>query len=291
MEAVEAAVVKAEIRHGILMLGIDNPPVNALNNRVRQALFDHVATAQSDDAVHAMVIYGCRARFSAGADIREFNGTRRSPFTSEVAGSIEEGKKPAVAALSGYALGGGLELALGTHARVAAKSARFALPEVKLGLLPGGGGTQRLPRLIGVENAVDMILSGREIASGYAFEVGLVDKVVEDEALLSEAFTMARMLAGSNVQLRRTGRLRADAREGLEDLVAAARAQLIDEGEIGPAHEFILSLVSAATKLPLADGIKAEHEAFMRCVETAEHKNLAERFFVGRVDGARNASM
>ncbi|SOY63205.1 enoyl-CoA hydratase/isomerase family protein [Cupriavidus taiwanensis] len=282
MERPETGAIRTEDRHGILLLAIENPPVNALSNHVRKALFDRIAEAQANDDVLAIVIYGHLDRFSGGADIREFNGTRRRPFTSEVAALIEDGSKPVVAAVAGFALGGGLELAMGAHMRIAAGSARFGLPEVRLGLLPGGGRTQRLPRLVGLEHAFDLILSGRAIGAEEARTLGLIDEIVADDQLLDEALTRAKELARGKLPLRRTGAIRARATENTANALKLARLRLVDGSRVLPAHEHILELVLASTKLPLREGIEAEHEAFQRCVQTPEHKELAALFFATR---------
>ncbi|WP_420995789.1 enoyl-CoA hydratase/isomerase family protein [Cupriavidus sp. 30B13] len=282
MDKPDPSVVRTEVRDGIVLLAIDNAPVNALSNGVRQTLFNSLGDAQANAGVHAIVIHGCRDRFSGGADIREFNGSRRRPFTSDVAALAETGAKPVVAAIAGFALGAGLELALGAHARIAAASARLALPEVKLGLLPGGGGTQRLPRLVGLGNALDLILSGRTLGVDEAHAMGLVDKIVDDGRLVEEAVAFARELAQGIRPLRRTGalvaRLDVDAARSLRH----ARRRLTDSGEALPVHRRIIDAVRAAAELPLSEGLKLEHDAFMHCVETPEHRALAEAFFARR---------
>lgn len=232
--------------------------------------------------MRAIVLHGCGGRFSAGADIREFNGSRRRPFTSDVAALAEDGAKPVVAAIAGYALGGGLELALGAHARIAGASARLALPEVKLGLLPGGGGTQRLPRLVGVAQALDLILSGRTIGADDAHAMGLVDWVVDDDRLVDEAIGLGKGLSQGHLPLRRTGALMARADGDPDRLLEQARLWLSDGGNASPAHRHIVEAVYAATRLPLHEGLRFEHEAFMRCVETPEHRALAQAFLARR---------
>ncbi len=162
----------------VLVVVSDSPPVNALGAAVRQGLADAMRAAASDDSVKAMVIVGHGRTFFAGADITEFGKPPVEPGLPEVVDLIEASAKPVVAAIHGTALGGGLEVALGCHYRVAVPSAKVGLPEVKLGILPGAGGTQRLPRVIGVEAALPMIVSGDPISAKAAEAAGLIDRIV-----------------------------------------------------------------------------------------------------------------
>ncbi|OYV82928.1 MAG: 3-hydroxyacyl-CoA dehydrogenase, partial [Acidiphilium sp. 21-68-69] len=172
--------VGLEIANGVAVISIDNPPVNALGHAVRTGLIEQLAAAEADASVRVIVL-ACKGRtFSAGADITEFGKPPRAPGLHEVIERFDNCRKPVVAALFGTTLGGGLELALGCHYRVAVDSARMGLPEVKLGLLPGAGGTQRLPRLIGPEKAVAAIVSGKMIGAKAALADGLIDAIVAE---------------------------------------------------------------------------------------------------------------
>ena len=162
---------------GIAVISIDNPPVNALSHAVRQGLLDAVERFQSDGAARAAVIAGAGRTFIAGADIKEFGKPLADPQLPHITNVIEASAKPVVAALHGTALGGGLEVALGCHYRVAVKGAKVGLPEVNLGILPGAGGTQRTPRLVGAEVAAEMITSGRHVGAAEALKSGLIDHV------------------------------------------------------------------------------------------------------------------
>src|SRR5713226_9038564 len=173
--------VDLDRRGRIVVLTIHNPPVNALSQHVRQGLRDGVTGAIADVAVGAIVITCAGRTFIAGADITEFGKPPREPGLHEVLDLIEGSPKPVVAAVHGTALGGGLEVALACHYRVGVRTARFGLPEVKLGLLPGAGGTQRLPRVVGVEKALQMIVSGDPIGADEALKHGLVDEIVEGD--------------------------------------------------------------------------------------------------------------
>ena len=178
----------------IAIVTADNPPVNALKHEVRAGLVEAFGRARDDAAVNGVVIACAGRTFFAGADITEFGKPPQAPSLGEVIAAIEAMPKPVVAALHGTALGGGFELALACHFRVAAPSARVGLPEVKLGLLPGAGGTQRLPRLIGPEKALKMIVTGDPIEAGEALADGVIEEIVEGD--LTEACDSVRAPSG-----------------------------------------------------------------------------------------------
>src|SRR5208282_3034290 len=192
----EGALVRFEIVNGIGVITIDNPPVNALSPGVPEGIVENVERGNADPAIKAMVLIGAGRSFIAGADIRQF-GTRRPPpvpgrRTHDV---LDESAKPVVAAIHGYALGGGLEIALACHYRVAVPSAKVGLPEVQIGILPGAGGTQRLPRLIGPKAAIEMITSGRHVPAEEAQKLGVIDEVVPEAELRPAAIAFARRVA------------------------------------------------------------------------------------------------
>src|SRR3954447_7691189 len=171
-------------RHGdVLIVLSNNPPVNALSTAVRQGLVDAIAEAEADEGVNAVVIACEGQTFFAGADIKEFGKPPQEPWLPMVVDAIENCSKPVVAAIHGTALGGGLEIALGCHYRVADRSAKLGTPEVKLGLLPGAGGTQRLPRVAGVRKALEMTATGNPITAREGFECGFVDRLIEGELI------------------------------------------------------------------------------------------------------------
>src|SRR5450432_2443748 len=174
-----------EVKNGIAVIRFDNPPVNSLGLELRQAIVDGIERANADAAIEAIVLIGAGAGFSGGADIREFGTPKAStqPHLMTVISTVEGSAKPVIAAIGGVCMGGGLELALGCHYRVAAARAKIALPEVKLGLLPGAGGTQRLPRLIGAEAALNMIVSGATIPSEKLRATPLFDAFAEGDLL------------------------------------------------------------------------------------------------------------
>jgi 3-hydroxyacyl-CoA dehydrogenase len=162
----------------VAIITIDNPPVNALRHAVRQGILESVIAARDDAAVEAIILTGAGRTFVAGADITEFGKPSQPPSLIDVIATLDEVQKPTIAAVHGTPLGGGLELTMGCHFRVAAAATRLGLPEIKLGLIPGAGGTQRLPRLIGIEKALPMILSGDPIPAKDAAAAGLVDEII-----------------------------------------------------------------------------------------------------------------
>jgi len=191
------AIVETEKKGEIAIIRMNNPPVNALGHALRVGLAEAFAAANADAGIKAIVLTGTGKFFSAGADISEFKAEMKEPFLPQLIDKIERGSKPVIAALNGTALGGGLELALGCHYRVASKDVRqLGLPEIKLGIMPGAGGTQRLPRAIGVEAALQLITSGNFIDAEKAAAAGLVDKVA-DQDLLPAAIAFAAQQVGT----------------------------------------------------------------------------------------------
>ena len=185
-----------EVKGTIAVITMNNPPVNGLGHATRSGIFDGVKKALADAAVKAIVITGAGRAFSGGADIKEFNTpkTFAEPNLLSVIEAIESADKPVVAAVHSVAMGGGLELALGCHYRVASPGAQIALPEVKLGLLPGAGGTQRLPRVVGVETALTMIVTGNPVPSEKLSETKLFDRMIEGD-LMAGALAFAGEIA------------------------------------------------------------------------------------------------
>ncbi len=274
-------VVQLEKRGRIALVLVDSPPVNALGLAVRRGLLECLQRALADAAIEAVVL-ACKGRtFIAGADIREFGKPSEPPHLPALIDAIEGASKPVVAAIHGTALGGGLEIALGCHYRVAVASAKCGLPEVKLGLLPGAGGTQRLPRLIGAEPALQMIVSGDPVSAARAKELGLLDAVLEGE-LLPAAVAFAEGVTGKPV--RRTSQL--------EDKLAAARANLTLFDEYAQstakqkrgfeAPQRCIEAVRNAVTLPFAEGVQQERKLFEALRASDQSKAQRHVFFAER---------
>jgi len=274
------AFVETDIRDGIAIVTIDNPPVNALSNAVRSGLLEAIAPLEHDPGVDAIVIHGAGRNFIAGADIREFDQGLKAPHTPDVIAGIEALTKPVVAVVHGNTLGGGLEIALGCHARVAAVGASIGFPEVRLGLIPGASGTQRLPRVIGVEAALDLMLAGSPIDTVRASQLGIVDAVTSAEERLATAIEYARALAASDEPLRRIRDLPIESvaadffREYRRKISVKTRGQL--------APEYIVQSVENAVSMPFDEAVAAERELFMRCMVSPESKALRYAFFAER---------
>ncbi|WP_066557012.1 3-hydroxyacyl-CoA dehydrogenase NAD-binding domain-containing protein [Croceicoccus bisphenolivorans] len=276
--------VSLTVENGIAIVAIDNPPVNALGLSVRQGLDAAADRIGSDAGIKAGVITAKGRTFPAGADIAEFDIGMREPWLPGVVDKLEALDKPVVAAIFGTALGGGLEVALGCHYRVAAASAKLGLPEVKLGLLPGAGGTQRLPRVVGAEAALQMMVTGKPVKAALAEKMGLVDKVVADDALLAEAVALARAAAAEGGPLPRasqksdmTAKDKADA--DLFDRFKAEHGRLF-RGVIAP--DEILDCVKAAVNLPFAEGMAVESANFNKLFVSDQSKALRHVFFAMR---------
>ena len=265
----------------VLVVVSDNPPVNALGAAVRQGLVEAIATAASDPEVKAVVIVGHGKTFFAGADITEFGRPPLAPMLPDVVDAIEASAKPVVAAIHGTALGGGLEVALGAHYRVAVPSAKLGLPEVKLGILPGAGGTQRLPRVIGVEAALPMIVSGDPIPAKAAEGLGLIDKIVGEGALEVDAIAFAREVAGRSdkpVSSQRTDKI-AQTDPGVFDRFRQENARKLKGLE---APQACIEAVRAAAERPFAEGMRLERELFAKLVGGTQSKALRHAFFAER---------
>jgi 3-hydroxyacyl-CoA dehydrogenase len=266
--------VTSHFRDGVCTLTIDNPPVNALSEPVRTGLWSHLEEAADDDRVAAVIIIGARS-FVAGADIREFGKPVKFPSVRELLGRVDQMNKPVIAAIDGVALGGGFELALACHYRVVTPRAVVGLPEIGLGLLPGAGGTQRLPRVLGPNVALDLLLEGRQIPAPRALELGLVDHVVEDLATAAR-----RVVRGIDAAapLPRTSDHRAGSRPWPIELFDSVRALNAEKwrGQLAPWK--IVDCVEAAGRLAFADGIAFEREAFLACAASPQHRALTYLF-------------
>ncbi len=277
----EEAVVRVDRIGEVAVLVLARPPVNALSEAVRRGLEAGLRAALADPKVAAIVIRGEGRGFSAGADISEFGKTRQGLGPGLGLGdlclAIEAARKPVIAALHGPALGGGLELALAAHYRIASDKAVLGLPEVSLGLLPGAGGTQRLPRLIGGKDALRMMVSGVPVSAAEALALGLVDQVVTTD--LTEA---ALAMAGRGLPPRPTGEMRRGLQDGRGFMAAVAEARSAQAGNRLPAAARIVDCVEAALLFPMAQGLLTEEDAFRELVATPEAAGLRHAFFTER---------
>lgn len=268
----------------VQIITVDNPPVNALGAGVRFGIAEAVAQANEDPAVRAIVIVCAGRTFFAGADIKEFGKVPVAPGLVEVIAQIEQGPKPVVAAIHGTALGGGLELAMGCHYRIALKTAQLGLPEVKLGILPGAGGTQRLPRLVGMAKACSMIVTGQSIGAVQAFDAGLLDRLVSGDDLVGEATAFAAEVADR--PFTRTCDLAAAG--SLDDIDAyfqqnAAKLRGLD------APQQIRRCLGAAFDRSFEDALAVERDGFTELLSGTQSKALRYNFFAernaGKIDG------
>ena len=277
--------VKYEVRDGIAVLTLDNPPVNGLGIGTRRGLVESLALALDDDAVRAIVVGGGPRAFSGGADIREFNTPQamQEPTLPTVIAAFEASSKPVVAAIEGLALGGGLELALGMNHRVADRRAQIGLPEVKLGLLPGAGGTQRFPRAVGLEVAANMIVSGEPVTAGKLAHTRLFDQVVETETL-GAAVALAGEVAGRGEPLPRVRDWKIE-HPNAEGFLGFARTAVTAASAHYPAPLKCLDALEAAVSQPFDQGIVAERDAFGVLINTSESKALRHAFFSERAAG------
>ena len=271
-------VVNYVVEGTIGVISVDNPPVNALSQPVRQGLLDAISAAQTDTSEAVVII--CEGRtFIAGADITEFGKPAVEPMLDALLNTIEASTKPVVAAIHGTALGGGLETALSAHYRCAVASAKVGLPEVKLGILPGAGGTQRVPRLAGVPAALDLITSGEPISVPRALELGLIDKIVDGD-LRREAIAWARALIEQGAAPRKSSEqpvpeFDAAVFDGYR-AVLAKRAR----GQVAPQH--IVSCVEAATNRSFDAGLKVERDFFIECMQSPQSVAMQHLFFAER---------
>ncbi|OBX37893.1 putative enoyl-CoA hydratase [Halomonas elongata] len=259
---------------------INNPPVNALGQAVRQGLLEALQQALEDKAVDVIVVVAAGRTFIAGADIREFGKSPQPPLLANVITALEDSHKPIVAVLHGTALGGGLEVALGCHWRIALEGTRVGLPEVKLGLLPGAGGTQRLPRLAGIDMALDMMTSGRFVDASEAWHHGIVDEVVAGDDPQAVARMAAKQWMAGQIMPRVTRKLSAPANE--EDAMERYRERLGRDVPYLFSPFRCVEAVEAATQLPFTDGIARERELFRQCMDSPQRAGLIHHFFAVR---------
>jgi 3-hydroxyacyl-CoA dehydrogenase len=278
----EQTLVRFEVEDGVGVITVDNPPVNAMSPGVPEGIIAALEKGEADPGVKAMVLMGAGRSFIAGADIRQF-GKPRPTLARRTYDVLDQGTKPIVAAIHGFALGGGLENALACHYRIAVPSAKVGLPEVLIGILPGGGGTQRLPRLIGPKAAMDMIVSGRHVPAPEARELGIVDELVEGKDLRKEAIAYAKGIADRRPLPRvrdMTGKLaEAKADPGMFE---AMRKSIARRARNQKAPYQCIAAVEAAVSEPFDDGVKTERRLFGELENSDEARALRYAFFAER---------
>ncbi|OUR80211.1 3-hydroxyacyl-CoA dehydrogenase [Alphaproteobacteria bacterium 46_93_T64] len=272
------SLVNYEAEGDVGVITIDNPPVNALSAGVREGIKGGILTANEDNSVSSIVLVCDGRTFIAGADITEFGKPMTGPSLHEVIGAIEKSTKPVVAAIHGTALGGGLETALGCHYRVSSKTAKVGLPEVKLGILPGAGGTQRLPRVVGVPMALQMIASGAPIGAAKALEVGLVDEVIEGD-LKQGAIAFAKKVVAEGRPLVKISDQDDKLQEAKDNpaIFDDFRKSIARKSRGFVAPENCIKAVEAAVELPFDEGLKRERELFIELMEGEQ--SFSQRYF------------
>ena len=276
-------IVESALHGNILVLTLNNPPVNALGVEIRRGLLAAIDSANDNPAVKAILLVGAERHFCGGADICEFGQTPQAPALPEVVKRIEDSSKPVLAAIQGVALGGGLEVALAAHYRLATGSARLGLPEVLLGLLPGAGGTQRLPRLIGAKAALELMLSGRHLSAKEALDLGLVDRLGDSDDALAEGLAYMRQLLAQGATVRRTRDAQALSEPAAQrQAIDAARQQATQksQGLLSPLH--IIQAVEAALDQSFEDGLREERRLFLECLDSPQRAGLVHAFFAER---------
>ena len=269
--------------HGaVAVIRLDNPPVNALGASVRKGIAEGLDRAADAESVAAVILTGAGANFCGGADVTEFNTPLMvaAPDLHDLFALIEGFPKPVIAALNGLALGGGLELAMSCHYRVALARAMLGLPEVKLGLLPGAGGTQRLPRLTGAERALNMIIGGNPVAARELAKTALLDRVVDDDAVAG-AIALVQEAADNKLPLKRARDISV-VLPNAEAFFDFARGAVAPLAKHYPAPVKIIDAVEAAVLKPFDDGLKVEAAGFAELLKGTVSKALRHIFFATR---------
>lgn len=275
------SAVTYELLEDIGIITVNNPPVNALSHAVRDGLQKAVQTARTDDSKAILIL--CEGKtFIAGADISEFGQPPKAPLLPDVMTTIEQSQKPVVAALHGTALGGGFEIALSCHYRCAVPSAKVGLPEIKLGLLPGAGGTQRAPRLAGVKNALDLMISGNPIGANTAKDYGLIDHVLDAADLKQSALSYVKELLANGKGPRMTSALSVETSDLEDTFFDDYKKSIAKKTKNQIAHNHIVDCIEASIKLPFEDGMKKERACFLECRTSSQSKALRHIFFAER---------
>ena len=277
-------VTTIEKDENISIITLNSPPVNALSAPVREGLYNGITEARNDKETEAIIII-CEGRtFIAGADISEFGKEPKGPSLFEVQEFIEDSNKPVIAAIHGTALGGGLEVALTCHYRIAVPSAKCGLPEVNLGLLPGAGGTQRLPRVVGVEKALQMVTSGQHVSTKECQKIGLVDEISKEDNLRGDSISFAKKIVSENRPLIKISEMndKVEAARGNENIFKDFRTSIARKSRGFLAPEYNIQCIEAAVNKSFSDGIKVERKLFMELVTSTQSAAQRYAFFAQR---------
>ena len=272
-------VTKLDVFENVGVITLNSPPVNALSANVREGLDSGMKIAIENNDIEAIVIF-CEGRtFIAGADISEFGKEPKGPSLFEVQDVMENSPKPIIAAIHGTALGGGLEVALTCHYRIAVKSAKCGLPEVNLGLLPGAGGTQRLPRLVGVEQALKMVTSGLHLPAEQCLKYGLIDRLVDDSELLNDSVSFAKEIISENRPLKKVRDIneKVEAAKGNDEIFKNFRKSIERKIRGFLAPEYNIQCIEAAVNKSFDEGIKVERDLFIKLI--SGNQSAAQRYF------------
>jgi 3-hydroxyacyl-CoA dehydrogenase len=269
---------KIKIHHDadVMVITVDNPPINAGSTEVRQGLLDAIAALEQDHQSTSAVIIGAGTTFIAGSDIKEFSQPLADPHLPVVIAAIENCSKPVVCALHGAALGGGFELALGCDARIALEGTVLGLPEVTLGIIPGAGGTQRLPRLVGVEKSIELICSGTRMKADLALKLGIVNQVVKAD-LLANALILARSMLGTKNRIRDIA-----TPSSLPESISTASQKALKAGKNRPQVQKAIEMVCNALVLSIDEALSIERDVFQSLRTSVEAKALRHQFFAER---------
>jgi len=272
-------VTNLDINENIAILTLNSPPVNALSANVREGLDIGIKAAIANNNVEAIVLICDGRTFIAGADISEFGKEPKGPSLFEVQEELENSPKPIIAAIHGTALGGGLEVALTCHYRIAVPSAKCGLPEVSLGLLPGAGGTQRLPRLVGVEQALKMVTSGTHLSADKCLKSGLIDKMASENQLLEDSTSFAKEILANNRPLKKVRDMdeKVIAARGNDQLFSDFRKSIARKTRGFLAPEYNIQCIEAAVNKSFEEGIKVERDLFLKLV--TGNQSAAQRYF------------
>lgn len=274
-------VVSYALHGNIGVISVDNAPVNALSHAVRSGIAEAL-TAAASDASQAVIISCAGRTFIAGADITEFGKPPREPSLPDLLEQLDNHPKITVAALHGTALGGGFETALSCNYRIALASAKVGLPEVKLGLLPGAGGTQRVPRLAGVEGAISLMTTGNPINAAKAAELSLVDRVVNGDDLVAQALAYAEELVAANAPQKQARTAQITLTDSDRAMLTQQRTQLLKKTRGETAPQRIIDCIEAAAELSFEEGLRRERELFMECMADPQSAAMRHMFFAER---------